>query len=44
MPVFLSPELVSEIFDMVESSLAVKNLREGLNVLGIFDVSIQRLQ
>jgi hypothetical protein len=40
MPVFLTPELEEEIFDTVEPScMAVKYMREGLNDLGLFDVS-----
>ncbi|XP_053383435.1 uncharacterized protein LOC123541168 [Mercenaria mercenaria] len=39
MPVFLSPQQVAEIFDTTESgSLCVKNLRKGLNILGIYDL------
>lgn len=45
MPVFLSPELVEEIFDTTQiGSPAVKNLREGLNVLGLHDVSMHGFQ
>jgi hypothetical protein len=41
MPVFLNPELVQEVFNEAEpKSSAINYLRQGLNVLGLYDVSI----
>jgi len=44
MPTFISHELVEEIFDTEQHSKPIMKLREGLNTLGLHEVSYHLYQ